>query len=272
MTFLDKLDKAVEKNNSLICVGLDPDLNKLPEKFKTIDDGFFQFCKAIVDATADLVCAYKPNPAFFEALGSRGIVNLEKTCEYIRTKYPQIPIIYDCKRGDIGNTNQAYAVSAFEHLQADAVTLHPYFGKTSLQPFLDYKGKGMIIMIKSSNPGGEEFQDLKVGGQKLFEYIVGQVKDNWNENGNCAFMVGATYPEELSAVRKIIGDKMQILVPGVGAQGGASEMLKAGLNRQSKGLMINSSRSILYASNGPAFAEAARSEAETLKTQINQFR
>ena len=272
MNFLEKLDKAVEKNNSLVCVGLDPDLDKLPGQFKTVDDGFYEFCKAIVDATHDLVCAYKPNPAFFEALGSTGIVNLEKICSYIHENYPEIPIIYDCKRGDIGNTNKAYAVSAFEHLQADAVTLHPYFGKNSLQPFLDYADKGMIIMIKSSNQGSEEFQDLSVGDLRLFEYVSKQAKDNWNENGNIVLMVGATYPAELESVRKIAGDKIQILVAGVGAQGGVAEMLKAGLNSEGKGLIINSSRSILYASSREDFSSAARVETEKLKNQINQFR
>jgi len=272
MNFLEKLDKAVEKNNSLVCVGLDPDLDKLPGQFKTVDDGFYEFCKAIVDATHDLVCAYKPNPAFFEALGSTGIVNLEKICSYIHENYPEIPIIYDCKRGDIGNTNKAYAVSAFEHLQVDAVTLHPYFGKSSLQPFLDYKDKGMIIMIKSSNEGSGELQDLSVGDLRLFEHVSKQAKDNWNDNGNIVLMVGATYPAELESVRKIAGEEMRILVPGVGTQGGASEMLKAGLNSQGKGLIINSSRSILYASSDEDFAQAARTETEKLKTQINQFR
>lgn len=272
MNFLDKLNKAVEKNNSLVCVGLDPDMSKIPAQFKTADNGFFEFCKAIVDSTHDLVCAYKPNPAFFEAQGSIGFINLEKICEYIRTQYSHIPIIYDCKRGDIGNTNQAYAISAFDHLQVDAVTLHPYFGKTSLQPFLDFKDKGMIIMIKSSNAGSGEFQDLPIGDIRLFEHVTRQAKDSWNENGNIVLMVGATYPAELETVRKIAGDEMQILVPGVGAQGGVAEMLRAGLNSDGKGLIINSSRSILYASSGDDFAQAARAETERLKTQINQFR
>lgn len=272
MNFLEKLDKAVEKNKSLVCVGLDPDMSKIPGQFKTIDDGFYEFCKAIVDATHDLVCAYKPNPAFFEAQGSIGIVNLEKITAYIRVTYPEIPIIYDCKRGDIGNTNKAYAISAFDHLQVDAVTLHPYFGKTSLQPFLEYKDKGMIVMIKSSNEGSGEFQDLSVGNNRLFEQIVKHVKDSWNDNGNCVLMVGATYPEELAAVRKIAGDNMQILVPGVGAQGGVAEMLKAGLNSRGKGLIINSSRSVLYAASGEDFAQTARKETKNLKAQINQFR
>lgn len=272
MNFLEKLDRAVDKNNSLVCVGLDPDMDKIPAQFKTIDDGFYEFCKEIIDATHDLVCAYKPNPAFFEAQGSIGIINLEKICSYIHATYPEIPIIYDCKRGDIGNTNKAYAISAFDHLQVDAVTLHPYFGKTSLQPFLDYKDKGMIIMIKSSNQGGGEFQDLSVGHLRLFEHVSKQAKDNWNENGNIVLMVGATYPAELESVRKIAGDKMQILVPGVGAQGGVAEMLKAGLNSQGKGLIINSSRSVLYASSAEDFAQATRQETKNLKSQINQFR
>ncbi|MBW3568635.1 orotidine-5'-phosphate decarboxylase [Candidatus Parcubacteria bacterium] len=272
MNFLEKLDKAVEKNNSLVCVGLDPDTDKLPGQFKNSDNSFFEFNKAIIDATADLVCCFKPNSAFYEALGSDGIQMLEETCDYIREKYPAIPILLDFKRGDIGNTNQKYAQFAFDYLEVDAVTLHPFFGRSSLQAFLDFKDKGMVIMIKSSNDDSSELQDLKVEGGKLFEHLAFQVKTHWNENENCLLMVGATYPRELASVRKIAGDKMQILVPGVGAQGGVAEMLKAGLNSQGRGLIVSASRSVLYASNKEDFADAARQAAEKLKTQINQFR
>ena len=267
MDFNTKLSAAWAKNNSLLCVGLDPDVTKLPEGLDQ-----FKFNKAIIDATADLICAFKPNPAFYEALGVEGIACLEQTCQYIKEYYPDIPIILDSKRGDIGNTNKAYAQAAFEVLHADAVTLHPYFGKESLKPFLEIADKGMIIMCKSSNAGGGELQDLKVGDQKLYEYVAQQVVDKWNDNNNCLLMVGATYPAELAAVRKIAGD-MPILVPGVGAQQGDIEaMLKAGLTADGTGLIINSSREILFASNGSDFAEVARQKATEARDRINQYR
>lgn len=267
MTFLEKLDASVTKNNSLLCVGLDPDLTNLPAGLDQLS-----FNKAIVDATAALACAFKPNPAFYEALGAEGVVNLEQTCDYITQNYPDIPIILDSKRGDIGNTNKAYAQSVFDRIKADAVTLHPYFGKDSLQPFLDYKDKGLIIMCKSSNPGGGELQDIKVGDVRLFEYVAQQVVEHWNDNGNCLLMVGATYPDELAAVRQIAGD-MPILVPGVGAQQGDIEgMLKAGLTSNGRGLIINSSREISFASSGSDFAQAARQKATEVRGRINQYR
>jgi orotidine-5'-phosphate decarboxylase len=267
MDFKTKLATAWAKNNSLLCIGLDPDITKLPAGTNQ-----FTFNKVIIDATADLACAFKPNPAFYEALGAEGIGYLEETCHYIKQKYPDIPIILDSKRGDIGNTNQAYAKATFEVLKADAVTLHPYFGKESLTPFLEIADKGMIIMCKSSNAGGSELQDLKVGDQKLYEYIAQQVVNNWNDNNNCLLMVGATYPEELAAVREIAGD-MAILVPGVGAQQGDIEaMLKAGLTADGTGLIINSSREISFASSGPDFAEAARQKATEARDRINQYR
>jgi len=267
MTFLQKLGAAVAKNDSLLCVGLDPDVAKLPEGL-----GQFTFNKAVIDATADLVCAFKPNPAFYEALGGEGVGYLEDTCRYIKQKYPDIPIILDAKRGDIGNTNKAYARAVFDVMQADAVTLHPYFGKDSLMPFLEYKDKGMIILCKSSNSGGGELQDLPVKDMKLYEYVARQVVDGWNESGNCLLMVGATYPEELAAVRKIAGT-MPILVPGIGAQQGDMQaMLAAGLTPDGTGLIINSSRDILFASNGQDFAEAARQKALGSRDAINKHR
>lgn len=267
MTFLEKLDQCITKNNSLLCVGLDPDLDKLPE-----GQDQFSFNKAIIDATADLVCAFKPNPAFYEALGLVGISSLEKTCQYIKQNYPNVPIILDAKRGDIGNTNKAYAHSLFNIMQADGVTLHPYFGKESLLPFLEYHDKGLIILCKSSNPGGGEFQDLTVEGIKLYEYIAHQVVDKWNEHGNCLLMVGATYPKELATVRKIAGD-MPILVPGVGSQqGDIKAMLQAGLNSHRSGLIISSSREILFAASDDNSAAAARAKALMTKDLINTFR
>lgn len=267
MTFLEMLNGCVSKNNSLLCVGLDPDVDKLPS-----GQDQYSFNKAIIDSTADLACAFKPNPAFYEAAGVEGLASLEKTCRYIKEYYPFIPIILDSKRGDIGNTNQAYAKAIFEVMEADAVTLHPYFGKESLQPFLNYKDKGLIIMCKSSNPGGGEFQDLDVQGVKLYQYIADQVVNEWNNNNNCFLMAGATYPEELASIRQIAG-KDPILVPGVGAQqGNIQEMLEAGLTENHDGLIINSSREILFASRSQDFAEAARNKAKELRNVINRVR
>ncbi len=255
MSFTEKLNIAAAKNNSLVCVGLDPDTDK---SSKTL----FEFNKSIIDSTHNLVCAYKPNSAFYEALGADGIAQLKETCDYIKSTCPDIPIILDFKRGDIGNTNNKYAEFAFEYLGADAVTLQPYQGIQELEPYFEYKDKGIFIWVKGSNKGSEEFQNLKVDGKPLYEIVA----ETALKIGNVMFIVGATYPEELKRIREIAGDDTPILVPGIGAQGGELEpMLKAGLTSESKGLIINSSRGIIYAEN-PAQA------AEDLKTQINQYR
>lgn len=266
MGFISKLDAAIAKNNSLVCVGLDPDPEKLPEEFKATDKPLYEFNKSIIDATHELVCAYKPNSAFYEALGAEGIQQLKETCDYIKQNYPDIPIILDAKRGDIGNTNDKYAQFAFDYLQADAITLQPYQGGEALQSFFNYKDKGLIILAKTSNEGSNEFQNLELNGKPLFEYVVETFMGNWNQNNNIAFVGGATYPAELKRIREIAGNETLILVPGIGAQGGNLEaMLKAGLTSQGKGLVINSSRGIIYSDN-PA------QTTEELKTQINQHR
>lgn len=266
MSFTDLLNKAVRENNSLVCIGLDPVLEKLPEEFKTKQKPFFEFNKSIIDATHDLVCAYKPNSAFYEALGTEGIQQLQETCNYIKQNYPEIPVILDAKRGDIGNTNNGYIQFAFEYLGCDAITLHPYMGQDSLQPFMDRSDKGCIVLCQTSNEGAGEFQSLEAGGDKLYKTVAKAVAEKWNKNGNCLLVVGATHPEELEEVRKITGEEMTFLVPGIGAQGGDVEAtLKAGLNSSGNGLIINSSRAIIYAEN-------PRQEAENLKNQINQYR
>ncbi|HEX5455959.1 MAG TPA: orotidine-5'-phosphate decarboxylase [Candidatus Saccharimonadales bacterium] len=266
MDFKSKLDEAVEKNSSLVCVGLDPDPDKLPEEFKAAEKPLFEFNKSIIDATHDSVCAYKPNSAFYEALGVDGIEQLKATCDYIRENYPDIPIILDYKRGDIGNTNAKYAQFAFEYLGADAVTLQPYQGGEALQPFLEYKDKGIIILAKTSNDGSAEFQNLQTEGKPLYEHVAEKAVKEWNMNGNIGLVAGATYPEELKRIREIAGEDTIILVPGIGAQGGDLEvMLKAGLNGSHKGLIINSSRGIIYSDN------PAQTAAE-LKTQVGQLR
>jgi orotidine-5'-phosphate decarboxylase len=273
MTFLEQLDSCVSKNNSLLCVGLDPDMAKLPPHLQDEPAPYFIFNKAIIDATADLVCAYKPNSAFYEARGAAGIEELNLTCTYIRENYPHIPIILDFKRGDIGNTNNYYAEFAFEYLDVDAVTVQPYQGRQAVQSFLDYKDKGIMVLCRTSNAGSDEFQDLLVDGRKLYLKVAENVRDNWNANGNCQVVVGATYPKELAEIRAVIGDNMVILSPGMGAQGGEAEAaVKAGLNSRGRGLIINSSRETLYASSGPAFAEAARAKAIELQEKINNSR
>lgn len=274
MNFLDKLDKAIEKNNSLVCVGLDTDFGKLPQSVKDENHEHpqFEFNKDIINATADLVCAYKPNTAFYEARGEKGVHELKLTCDYINNTYPHIPIILDAKRGDIGNTNNGYIKFAYDYLGADAITLHPYLGGEALKPFFDLTDKGAILMGRNSNPGAEELQDLMIGDKKLYQIIAEKAANEWNKNGNCLLVVGATYPEELAEIRKIAGD-MTFLVPGVGAQGGDVEAtLKAGLNSEKKGLIINSSRGIIFASSEEDFDERAREEAQKLRDQINQYR
>lgn len=268
MDFKAKLARSIAKNNSLLCVGLDPDQNKLP-----LNTDQFTFNKAIIDATADLVCAFKPNPAFYEALGSKGIVNLEKTCDYIKSNYPDIPIIFDFKRGDIGNTNNAYAKFAFDVLQADAVTLQTYLGQEAIQAFLDYKDKGIFLMVRTSNPGAGEFQDLVINGNHLYQYIAQSIIEKWNKNSNCMLIVGATFPEEARYLREIAGESMPFLMPGLGAQGGeVSAAVKAGLNSEGTGLIINSSRAILFASHEQDFAAAARAQAQSVRKEINLYR
>ena len=275
MNFSEKLAGAVEANNSLVCVGLDPDFSQVnfPEHIKNVADPLFTFNKAIIDATADIASVYKPNSAFYESMGAMGIEQLKMTCDYIKEKYPNIPIILDAKRADIGNTNNGYGVFAFDYLSADALTVHPYLGGEALEPFLARKDKGIIVLCRTSNPGAAEFQDLEIDGNKLYKTVAEKVSKNWNINGNCMLVVGGTFPSELTDVRAIVGQEMNILVPGIGAQGGDLEAtLLAGLNNKKTGLLISASRSIIYASGGVNFAEAARTEAINLKNEINKFR
>jgi orotidine-5'-phosphate decarboxylase len=269
MNFQQKLDAAVNQNSSLLCVGLDPDLSKIPVHLEKEKNPIFSFNKEIIDATHHLVCSYKPNSAFYEAYGENGIFQLKMTFDYLKEKYPEIPVILDAKRADIGSTNKGYVQFAFEYLNADAITLHPYLGKEALKPFLDNADKGCFILCKTSNPGAGEFQNLKAGGKPLYKVVAEKVATDWNKNQNCMLVVGATYPKELLEVRKIIGD-ITILVPGVGAQGGDIEStLKNGLNSKKRGLIISSSRGIIYASSGKNFAEKAREEVVKLNEGIN---
>ncbi len=273
MDFISKLQKIWEKNNSLLCIGLDPDIDKLPDSFKSSNNPLFEFNKAIIDATADLVCAFKPNSAFYEAHGAKGIEELKQTFDYIRSDYPDIPLILDFKRGDIGNTNNFYAQFAFDYLGVDAVTVQSWQGREAIQPFLDIKDKGIIVWCKASNEGSGEFQDLELNGKKLYLQIAENVSKEWNTNTNCLLVVGATYPSELKEVRNIVGDNMVLLVPGIGAQGGDTEAaVKASVNSKGDGVIINSARGIIYASGGQDFAEKARAKAIETRDLINLYR
>lgn len=278
MSFKEKLDTAIEQQNSLLCIGLDPVLDKIPSHLHNEQYPLFSFNKDIIDATHDLAVAYKPNSAFFEAYGAEGISQLKMTCDYIREKNPAILIILDAKRGDIGSTNEGYVKYAYEYLQADAITLHPYLGREALGPFLNNPEKGCILLCRTSNPGAGEFQDMHVVGDAhvrpvaFYKYIAEQVSKKWNTNQNCMLVVGATYPKELKEVRSIVGE-MPILVPGIGAQGGDLEAtLSAGLTEKKSGLIISAGRSIIYSSNGQDFAEKSREEATKLQKAINTQR
>lgn len=272
MDFITKLTNAIEKNNSLVCVGLDSEYSKLPPAFKQSDQPQFHFNKAIIDATHDLACVYKPNPAFYEARGEKGLHELKLTCDYIHGIYPDIPIIIDAKRGDIGNTNEGYASYVFDYLNADAMTVIPYMGIEALSSFFTYKTKGIIVGCHSSNPGAKEFQELIIDGKPLYEHVAEELMRQHGTNPNTMIFMGATYPEQLTEIRKIIGD-MTFLVPGVGAQGGDVEkFVKAGVNSKNAGLLINSSRAIIFASSGQDFAEKARLATQQLRDEINKYR
>ena len=272
MTFTQTLAAAWQKNNSLLCVGLDPDPAKFPAHLHGRDDAIFEFCKGIVDATADLACSFKPQIAYFAA--RRAEDQLEALIAHIHEKHPGIPVILDAKRGDIGSTAEQYAVEAFERFQADAVTVNPYMGRDSVDPYLAYPDKGVILLCRTSNAGGSDLQFLDVGGEKLYERVARLAAEQWNTTGQIGLVVGATFPAEIARVREIVGD-MPLLVPGIGAQGGDIEATvnagKTGKNATAKstGLMINSSRAILYAGKDENFAAAARRVALETRDAIN---
>lgn len=266
MNFIEKLARASKKNRSLLCVGLDTDPAMMPENIDLLT-----FNKAIIDATADLVCAYKPNIAFYEALGNHGLEALKCTRDYIPE---DIPVIVDAKRGDIGNTARAYATALFDHFNFDATTASPYLGFDSLEPFINYRDKGVFILCRTSNKGAVDFQSLLVntddGTRMLFEIVAEKVSE-WNTHGNLGLVVGATYPEELKKIRHEYPDT-PILIPGIGAQGGElSKAVRYGVDTRRERTIINSSRQILYASKGDDFAEAARKTALKLRDEINSY-
>lgn len=270
MHFMTALAERWQRRDSLLCVGLDPDTARIPAHLREQPDAILRFCREIVDATADLVCCFKPQIAYFAA--ARAEDQLEDLIRHIHDKHPGIPVVLDSKRGDIGSTAAQYAREAFERYRADAVTVNPYMGRDSIEPYLEYADKGVILLCRTSNPGGSDLQFLDVGGEKLYERVARLAANEWNASGNLGLVVGATFPEEIARVRSLTGD-MPLLVPGIGAQGGdIAATVAAGRSRDSTGLMINSSRAILYAGEGEDFAAAARFAAQSTKTAINRCR
>lgn len=272
MNFQAKLTKIALRNDSLVCVGLDPEREKLPKHLLKKQDPIFAFNKEIIDATADLVCAYKPNIAFYESYGIDGLRSLKKTIEYLKGKYPEIPIILDAKRGDIATTSGKYAQEVFAMLGVDAVTVNPYLGYDALEPFLQWRDKGIIILCRTSNPGASDFQDLMVNGEPLYVKVAKRVVAWHKKYKNCLIVVGVTWPKELKKIRSVVGDEIIFLVPGIGTQRGKIESLKPGLNSSKMGLIITSSRSIMYASSNKDFAEVARQKTLELRNEINKIR
>jgi len=271
MNFTQKLQSAAQRNQSWLCVGLDPDLEKIPQHL--IDqhgsDAIIYFTKAIVDATREYVCAYKPNSAFYESLGPMGLEMLKVTREIIPN---DIPMILDAKRGDLGNSSKHYAKAAFEVYGADCLTLSPYMGLDSLQPFIDYGDRGLFILCRTSNPSAKEIQDLDVGGQPLYLKIAQQIA-RWrdqSQSSHIGAVVGATYPDELKSIRDVLGNDLVILIPGIGSQGGDLQAaVLSGMNSSGQNGIINASRSVIFASSGEDFADEAGSVTKALRDQIN---
>jgi orotidine-5'-phosphate decarboxylase len=262
MTFTQMLRAAAQRNGSMLCVGLDPEPGRFPAALKGDSSRIYDFCARIVDATADLVIAFKPQIAYFAS--HRAEVQLERLMEHMRRNVPHVPVILDAKRGDIGSTAQQYAKEAFERYGADAVTLSPFMGFDSIQPYLEHKGKGAFLLCRTSNPGGDDLQNQRladVAGQPLlYEHIAKLAQGPWNTNGQLGLVVGATYPAEIERVR-VAAPTLPLLIPGIGAQGGdAVATVKAGW-RADADIVVSSSRAILYASSGDDFADAARAEA-----------
>jgi orotidine-5'-phosphate decarboxylase len=275
MAFVTQLEQAWRRNESLVCVGLDPEPARFPAGVRDAPDAIFAFCRDIVDATADLVCCFKPQIAHFAALRAEDA--LERLIAHIHAQHPGLPVILDAKRGDIGSTAQNYAIEAFGRYDADAVTANPYLGRDSVQPFLDRADRGVVLLCRTSNPGARDLQDLVVSSagntaQPLYRHVAMLVASEWNANGNCALVVGATYPRELAEVREIVG-AMPLLVPGVGAQGGdVGAVVQNGKSTAGTGLIVSSSRAILYAAADGDFAAAARKATQALRDEINRYR
>jgi orotidine-5'-phosphate decarboxylase len=271
-TFRQRLDAAWTKNDSLLCVGLDPDPARFPGAMRGRTDRIYDFCRDIVDATAAHACAFKPQIAYFAS--QRAEDQLEALIMYIRENHPGLPVILDSKRGDIGSTAEHYAREAFERYKAHAVTVNPYMGMDSVEPYLAWPDRGVIVLCRTSNAGGSDLQALDVeGGEKLYQRVARLVAGPWNTSGQCALVVGATFPAELADVRRIVGDDLPLLVPGIGAQGGDIDAsVAAGRTRNGTGMIINSSRAILYASADGDHLEVAGRVARETKDAINRAR
>jgi len=270
MSFMTAMRKRWQTADTLVCIGLDPEPAKFPARFANDSDAVFAFCRDIADATAEFACAFKPQIAHFAALGAEDA--LRRLIAHIHAAHPEVPVILDSKRGDIGSTAQHYATEAFDRYAADAVTVNPYLGGDSLQPFLARADRGVVVLCRTSNAGAVDLQDLLVNGRPLYQQVAEKIAREWNGNGNCALVVGATWPEQLREVRAIVGN-VPFLVPGVGAQGGDVEAVVSNAKTaDGTGLMVSSSRAILYASNGDDYAHAARAAARDLRDSINRYR
>ena len=270
MSFMQQLRSRWSQAESLLCVGLDPEPGKFPAPYRGDPVSVFEFCRAIVDATAEFACAFKPQIAHFAAIERED--DLGRLIDYIHFTHPGIPVILDAKRGDIGSTAAHYAAEAFDRFGADAVTVNPYLGRDSVQPFLDRADKGVIVLCRTSNPGSGEFQDLVVDGRPLYQHVASRVAGEWNANGNCLLVAGATFPKELGVLRELVGD-LPFLVPGIGAQGGDVEaVVTQGKTADGTGLVVSSSRAILYAGDGEDFAVAAGAAAKRQRDDINRWR
>ena len=275
MNFMRALRNRWQQSDTLVCVGLDPEPAKFPAHFAHDDDAVFAFCRDIADATAEYACAFKPQIAHFAALGAEDA--LQRLIAHLHAAHPDVPVILDSKRGDIGSTAQHYATEAFDRYRADAVTVNPYLGRDSVQPFLDRSDRGVVILCHTSNPGASDLQDLIVDSEgvrrPLYQHVAHVVARDWNMHGNCALVVGATWPAQLREVRAIVGDALPILVPGVGAQGGdVDAVVSNAKSADGTGLMVSSSRAVLYASSAGDYAEAAAIAARTLRDRINTHR
>lgn len=265
MSIVDKFNRRADAINSLLCVGLDTDIQRLPDVYLEMQYPQYAFNRYIIDQTHPFTSAYKLNIAFYEARGEIGWREMRLTMDYIQERHPDIFTICDAKRADIGSTNEAYARAFFDEMGFDAVTLHPYLGREALEPFLKRADKGCIVLCRTSNPGADELQDLEIDDKPLWQIVAERVRDHWNAQDNCMLVVGATYPNEMRMIREIVGD-MTLLVPGIGIQGGnVAQTVMAGLNSEGKGMMINSSRGIIFAENP---ARAARN----LQEAINEHR
>ena len=269
MSFHERLRQVWRSKNSLVCVGIDPEVAKIPAHLHDEEEPYLAFGTGIVDATAPYVCAFKPQAAHFAAVGAED--QLAKLIAYIQRNYPEIPVILDAKRGDVGSTAALYAKEVFERYGADAVTVNPYLGYESISPYLDYTDRGVIVLCRTSNPSSDWIQAVPLNNEPLYLSVARKVRE-WDKNNQCMLVTGASFPEELGGVRRVIGD-LPLLVPGVGAQGGDVEsVLKMGLDADGYGLCISSSRSIIYAGNGSDFAAQAALAAKNLRDQINEAR